>query len=773
MKKQLLSLLLLVVMILLGPVSSPATDLPEKTLSPYFFIPSGNPELDQLPLKRTTVSVNISGVIADVSVSQTYQNEGRQPLEAIYVFPAATRAAVYAMKMTIGDRTIVAEVAKREDARQAYEAAKQQGKSASLLEQQRPNVFQMNVANILPGDVIVVELKYTELLVPQDAEYEFVFPTVVGPRYVDSAQDPKEAWTQNPYLHEGKAPTSTFNIDVFLEAGLPIQEVTCPSHQTTIRYDDLTNAHVSLDSSERHGGNRDYILKYRLAGKKIQTGLLLYEGETENHFLLMVQPPKSVQTAAIPPREYVFIVDISGSMHGFPLDTAKTLLKDLIGHLRPKDRFNVLLFAGSTSVLSERSLPATAENLQQAIHLIENQRGGGGTRLLPALQRALALPGSEEVSRNIIIATDGFISVEKETFDLIRNHLNRANVFPFGIGTSVNRYLIEGMARVGMGEPFVVTDPKDAPAAANRFRNLIQTPALTGVQVEWTGFDVYDVEPPSIPDVMADRPVIVFGKWRGPTAGRVQLTGRAGDQDLFHKIEVADAAPSHNNSALRYLWARHRIAMLSDYNTLENNKRLVEEVTQLGLSYNLLTAYTSFVAIDSMTRLENGKAETIKQPLPLPQGVTDFAVGSSALKAAPPALMRQSYSRNGVEKKCLAENFVLADKHRQKDDELGNGKKIHLLRLESTAGYSEKALRKAIMAQLEKTDCRGAATSSGPFVITVIANATGRIESVTPAENQTIDEALFSCLEKTLKKVKLPATPSVKKTVLTLTLETF
>ena len=350
-----------------------ATDTPaqepesgDKTLSPYFLIPSENVEVDRFTLESTSAEVNIAGMIADVKVTQVYRNDGKKPIEAIYIFPASTRGAVYAMKMSIGERTIQAKIEKREQARQQYEQARNEGKSASLLEQQRPNVFQMNVANILPGDLIRVEMHYTELLVSTDGIYTFAYPTVVGPRYSNqlAADAPgSEKWVQNPYLHEGEAAPYGFDIKVNLSAGLPIQKVSCGTHKTDISYEGKTVARVLLHTSEKGGGNRDFILKYRLAGEQIASGLLLYEGEDEDFFMLMMQPPKRVTMKDIPPREYIFIVDVSGSMHGFPLEISKELLKDLIGNLRSSDTFNVLLFAGGSKLMSEKSLPATHSNI--------------------------------------------------------------------------------------------------------------------------------------------------------------------------------------------------------------------------------------------------------------------------------------------------------------------------------------------------------------------------------------------------------------------------
>ena len=612
------------------------TGFEDKTLSPYFLVKSDDPGVDQMPLQSTSAAVNIAGVIADVKVTQVYKNEGQHTLEAIYVFPGSTRAAVYGMKMTIGDRTIVANIEKRKEARQQYEEAKQAGKTASLLEQQRPNVFQMNVANILPGDIIEVELSYTELLVPTDGIYEFVYPTVVGPRYsnMPAATAPAtEQWVESPYLKEGELPTYTFDIGVNLSTGLPIQKATCTSHKVQIDFEHESFARVSLDESEKQGGNRDYILKYQLAGGQIESGLMLYEGEDENFFLLMVQPPEQVNAANIPPREYIFIVDVSGSMDGYPLDISKTLLRNLIGNLQPHETFNVLLFAAGSTVMSEDgSLPATEKNIQKAIHVIDRQGGGGGTEILPALKRALALPRTEGMSRTIIIATDGYVNVEPEVFDLIRNNLGDANMFAFGIGTSVNRFIIEGMAHVGMGEPIMLTKPGEAAEEAEKFRQYIQSPVLTQIDVNFGDFEAYEVEPPNVPDVLAERPVICFGKWRGGQQGTIRLTGVTGGGERYEQhFDAAGVTPMQENSALRYLWARHRIMLLGDYLNLREDDEQVEAITDLGLKYSLLTQYTSFIAVDTLVRRDkDGKLVTVKQPLPLPKGVPGTAVSSEA-----------------------------------------------------------------------------------------------------------------------------------------------
>jgi Ca-activated chloride channel homolog len=618
------SLVLWLALVFARPGAADGTNTDE-TLSPYFFVENGDPEVDRLPLKETRADVRIAGVIADVVVTQVYRNEGTHPLNAKYVFPASTRAAVHGMTLQVGEHRIQAKIREKKRAQQEFDQARKEGKSAALLEQQRPNVFSMNVANVMPQDEIRVELHYSELLVPTDSTYEFVYPTVVGPRYAGQPEEKKEdGWVKSPYLHQGEPPSYKLDIQARVAAGMPLQELLCPTHKTFVDWENDSSARVTLDPEEANGGNRDYILRYRLQGQQVETGLLLYPGQDENFFLLMVQPPQRVEVGQIPPREYIFVLDVSGSMHGFPLDTAKVLMRELIGSLRPTDSFNVILFAGGSRLLAPRSLPATPANVSQAIAEISRETGGGGTELGQALDQALALPGNEGVSRTTIVVTDGFISAEASVFEGIRKNLNRSNLFAFGIGSSVNRYLIEGMARAGQGEPFVAIDADEAKEVAKRFQEYVRSPALTDIAVHTEGFETYDVEPLSIPDLFADRPLVVFGKWRGQTTGTIRVTGLGGKGSYEKVFDTAEAESSEDNRALRYLWARERVRRLSDDGSENDETRLA--VTELGLNYELLTRYTSFIAVHDVVRNPNGQAKDVDQPLPLPQGVEDSAV---------------------------------------------------------------------------------------------------------------------------------------------------
>ncbi|MBM3435549.1 MAG: TonB family protein, partial [Bacteroidetes bacterium] len=458
-----------------------------------------------------------------------------------------------------------------------------------------------------------------------------------------------ESWISNPYTQEGQPPLYTFGLSLRLNAGLPVSDVVCTSHNADINFKSKDKVLVSLKEDEKFGGNRDFILKYRLKGDQIATGLLMFPGKEENFFLAMIQPPKKVMPENIPPREYVFIVDVSGSMSGFPLEVSKTLLKDLIGNLRPSDKFNVILFAGGSEILSAYSLDASQQNIKKAIDFIDKQQGGGGTELLPALKKALAIEGTGSFSRTFVIATDGYVTVEKEAFELIRNNLGKANFFSFGIGSSVDRYLIEGMAHVGNGLPFIATNQNEANQMAAKFRKYVSNPVLTNIKIDFNGWDVYDVEPPEIPDVFSERPVLIFGKYRGNPSGYINLQGKTGGMGINQRFDLAEHSPSAENSAIRSLWAREKIRLLDDFAGREQSAELTNEITSLGLKYNLLTNYTSFVAIDSEIRNENGQMISVKQPLPLPHGVSNYAIGGAQVSGI---MMKNGAGSQGIYAEC-------------------------------------------------------------------------------------------------------------------------
>ncbi|MCM1174995.1 MAG: VIT and VWA domain-containing protein [Blautia sp.] len=602
----------------------------DRTRSPYFYVESGEIGADSFPLKKTTVNASIDGIIADTYVTQVYANEGTGPINASYVFPASTRVTIHGMQMQVGNQRVTAAIREKEEAAEEFEAAKSEGKTASMLSEQRANVFTMDVANIMPGDEVRIELHYTELIMPTDGTYQFVFPTVVGPRYVGPVIDDcgnREEWTGTPYMPEGSLPENAYEINVRVTSGVPVSALSSSTHDVSINWNEAkTTAQVALANPADYAGNRDFVLDYRLSGEAIRTGLLMDSNENENVFMLMVQPPERCTTEEIPPREYIFVLDVSGSMYGFPLDTAKALIRDLVSGLRETDTFNLILFSGTSYQMSPRSVPATKENIDKAIGLVDAQDGAGGTELLEALEDALRIPADKDTARGIVVISDGYIWGEAGVFELIHQNQGKADFFSFGIGYAVNRYLMEGIARTGQGESFIVMEEEEAAAAADKFRAYIQSPLLTDIQVAFDGFDAYDVEPAALPTLYASRPIVLLGKWNGEAAGTIRITGKTGNGEFAQEIDVSGAAAG-SSDALGYLWARKRVERLTDYGVSNGNPDVRDEVTQLGLSYHMITPYTAFIAVIDTIRNPDGSGTDVDQPLPLPLEVSNLAVG--------------------------------------------------------------------------------------------------------------------------------------------------
>jgi len=593
----------------------------DQSQSPYFLVTSSDRTGDRLPLKFTHGEVDIVGVIASVKVNQVYTNESSRPLEAIYVFPGSTRAAVHGLRMTIGDRIIQARIAERGQARQAYRQAVEQGITAALLEQERPNVMRMSVGNIPPNATVNVELSYSELLLPTEQRYEFVFPTVVGPRYGSA-----------PEVGATGGESAGFDLALRIASAVPVTSLRC-NHEVTVGADDPR--HVEVYVTPDRARHADFVLRYGLAGDEITSGLMLYPGRDENFFLFMIEPPERVAPEQVLPREYVFVVDVSGSMRGTPITTSKQVMRHLLAQLRPDERFNLVLFSNSHQQLAPTSVPASRAWIERAFGWIDEQAGGGGTELLPALRSAFAIPDAG-LARSVVVLSDGLVSFEAETFALVREQRGRANLFAFGIGTSVNRFLIEGLARAGSGEPFVVEGAAQAPAEVERFCGYVAAPLLTGIALSYDGFDAYDVAPAQIPDLFAQRPIAIFGKYRGSASGTIRLVGSGAGHPVRGEFEVAAGLASPRHAALQSLWARQRVAELADDATGDRRDDHQAEVLSLGLRYNLLTRYTSFVA-DAASNGVDRSDEYAREYLPRAEALADSSpIVFYAPESAPP-----------------------------------------------------------------------------------------------------------------------------------------
>jgi Ca-activated chloride channel homolog len=635
-----------------------------------------------VPLKHTKVEAEISGFLSRVKVTQEFENNFNEKIEAIYVFPLPNNAAVDDMLMRIGERTVRGKIMKREEAREVYEAARSNGQIASLLDQERPNIFTQSVANILPGEKIVIEISYVETLKYEDGSYEFVFPMVVGPRYIPGNATGKtgggfapdtdrvpDASKITPMPAKERA-GHDISVNVKLDAGVLVENVASKTHEIDSQMLSGSSYNVEL-KSRKTIPNKDFVLKYDVAGGKIEDAVLTHRGRNGGYFTMILQPPDKVNTEDVTPKEIVFVIDTSGSMSGFPLDKAKESMQMALDGLHPQDTFNLITFAGDTHVLFEKPVPANRENLAKAQAFLKSRQGGGGTEMMKAIQAALKPSGSPQHVRIVCFMTDGYIGNEGEILSEIQKNPG-ARIFSFGIGSSVNRFLLDKMAEEGRGEVEYVALTDDGSKAAKRFHERVRSPLLTDISLEFEGVEVADVYPKRINDLFSAKPVIVHGRYTKGGKGKIRLKGKSFGRDEVREIPVnfPDKQPAHD--VLATLWARTKIddLMSSDYRTVQGGNAaedIVKQITSLGIEYRLMTQYTSFVAVEERVVTDGGTPRRIEVPVEMPEGVSyegvfgekdDYAAKESPKKYVrrTPSAVGSGYGRRDMKSKGEVSN---------------------------------------------------------------------------------------------------------------------
>lgn len=575
------------------------------------------------PLKHTDVKAEISGFISRVVVTQQFENPFKEKIEAVYTFPLSQNAAVDDMTMIVGERTVRGKILPRDEARNIYEAAKSSGQVASLLDQQRPNIFTQSVANILPGEQVKITISYVETLNYVNGAYEFVFPMVVGPRYIPRGV-PDAARIKPRALPAGMRSGHDVSLDITLDAGLIIDDLSSKTHAVDIQRPDPHSARLRLKENSTIP-NKDFILRYDVATQSIQDAVLTHRSERGGYFTMILQPPERVTVADLTPKELVFVLDTSGSMQGFPIEKAKETMKLAFDSLNPSDTFNLITFAGDTNVLFPAPVPATRANLRKAEALLNSQSGDGSTEMMKAIDVALKPSDDQSHVRIVCFMTDGYVGNEMEIIDAVQRHPN-ARVFAFGIGSSVNRFLLDKIAEAGRGEVEYVGLNDDGSAAARRFHERVRNPLLTDISIDWNGLQVADVYPQRIPDLFSVKPVVVIGRYVGPGRATIRLKGKLAGNDFVREIPIEFPETMASHDVLAQLWARARVddLMRQDWNGQQSgNMRedLKDTITQLGIEYRLLTQFTSFVAIEEMTVTDGGQPRRIDVPVEAPEGV--------------------------------------------------------------------------------------------------------------------------------------------------------
>lgn len=577
----------------------------------------------ECPLKHTSVKAEVSGFLSRVTVTQEFQNPFTEKIEAVYTFPLPESAAVDDLTMLVGNRTIKGKILRKDEAQAAYANAKQMGQVVSLLDQERPNIFTQSVANIMPGQQISITISYVETLKYEDGSYEWVFPMVVGPRYIPGGATPDtptvpDAARINPPPARDNRGGHDISLALNLDAGVSIEALKSETHETEVERLDDRRAIVRLKDKSVIP-NKDFVLKYQVAGNGIEDALIAHRASRGGFFTLILQPPRRVSAEDVKPKELVFVLDTSGSMNGFPLEKAKETMKMALGNLYPHDTFNVITFSGDTNILFSEPVPATEQNLQKAWKFLESRKSDGGTEMMKAIKAALEPSDSQHHLRIACFMTDGQVGDDFSIIAEVKKHVN-ARVFAMGFGYGPNRFLLEKMAEHGRGEVDYVSETGDTSAAARRFHERVRNPLLTDIGVDWSGLTITDVYPKRIPDLFGAKPVILSGRYAAGGKGTIKLKGIMGGQDFVREINVAlpDTEPAHD--VLATLWARRRIddLMAQDMEGLQNAKMSEsprEQITKLGLSFKLMTQFTSFVAIDDAILTPGGEPVRVDVPV--------------------------------------------------------------------------------------------------------------------------------------------------------------
>lgn len=591
------------------------------------------------PLKHTEVKAEISGFLSRVHVTQEFENPFPEKIEAVYTFPLPQQAAVDDLRIAVGQRTIRGIIKRREEAVAIYEAARREGHVAALLNQERPNIFTQAVANIMPGEQIQVMISYVETLRYENGTYEFVFPMVVGPRYIpgsaaigkrgggwspDTDQVPDASRITPPVMPEGIRTGHDLSFEISLDAGVPIEGLRSIQHVVEIARPSATSATVRLKDGAVVP-NKDFILKYDVAGSKVQDALLSHRSSRGGFFSLILQPPERVGVRDVTPKELVFVLDTSGSMSGFPIEKAKETMNLALQGLYSQDTFNLITFSGDTSILFPQPVPATPANLKRAQAFLASREGGGGTEMMKAIRAALEPSDAQDHVRIVCFMTDGYVGNDMEIISEVQKHPN-ARVFSFGIGSSVNRYLLDKMAACGRGEAEYVMLSDDGSEAARRFHERVRNPLITDLAVDWGNMPVADIYPEAIPDLFSAKPIVVTGRYSGPWNGTIRLTGKQAGRKFARVLPVALAGSDARHDVLATLWARKHIEYLMDMDLAgiqqaTPRRDIQEAITQTGLDYRLMTPYTSFVAVEELTVTDQGSPRRIEVPVEMPEGM--------------------------------------------------------------------------------------------------------------------------------------------------------
>ena len=568
----------------------------------------------------TDVEYHVSGLVAEVQVRQQFRNSGRDWLEGDYLLPLPTGAAVYSMSMEIGERRIVAEIKKKEAARQAFEQARANGQKAALIEADNGNLFRTAVTNVAPGEAVTIVLHYWQRVDYRAGEFSLRFPLTFTPRYhMTAGAQPGDNGIASPQIFtadDAGAPLRT-HIAVRLDAGVALTDVSSPSHAiVNTREGKLWNIHLRDNSVLP---DRDFVLRWQ-PKPQTQPNVASFDQDIDgtHYAMLMLLPPQ--QQAKRLPRELILVIDTSGSMGGESIRQARAALDLALTQLQPQDRFNVVEFNSILNPWRPAAVAATPEALQRARRWVDQLQAGGGTEMEPALRFALAGHAPDGYVRQLLFATDGAVDDPNGLMQVIDKQLGDSRLFPIGIGSAPNAEFLQAAARHGRGSETLIVDLGTLTEAMQGLLAKLDHPALRDIKIDWpNGVDAY---PRQLPDLYLGEPLLVTAKLAQPI-GKVQVHGKLADRDW---TAPADLSTSSAAEGLDRLWAQARIADLEDQLARGGDSNtLAEQITNTALAAHLVSRYTSLVAVDrTPARSADATLKHSQVPNVMPAG-THFA----------------------------------------------------------------------------------------------------------------------------------------------------
>ncbi|WP_227519794.1 marine proteobacterial sortase target protein [Mangrovitalea sediminis] len=578
----------------------------------------GSHQYQPADLLNTHYDVQVSGLLADTTLKQQFKNTTRDWREAVYVFPLPPDAAVYHLILHVGDRIIEGKVATREKARRQYSEARSGGHSAVLVEQQRPNLFTTSVANIAPGQRVTVELRYQQRVEYRDGTFSLSMPLTLTPRYMPGTTLPEDTanvqWQDGWARPTGQVPDadriSPYTIPgnqlpdqdhratlrVELDSGFPIASVTSPSHQLETQYHG--NQVTVTPQDDPVSMDRDFVLHWRPALGVSPAAAVFHENWAGDDYLLLMLLPGTQSAVHSLPRETELVIDTSGSMGGESLRQAKAAVSRALDSLRPQDRFNIIAFNSTTSSLYDRSQPVTPETLAAGHRFVDGLRAEGGTEMASALIRALEPPATEGWLRQVVFLTDGAVGNEQALFGLIHQHLGDARLFTVGIGSAPNRYFMRKAARFGRGTYTAISSEQRVAQKMDRLFRKLRAPVLSHLTLDWPAAEA-ESYPARPGDLYLGEPLVIVVKGE-PATGILTLSGRqeesGGGATWAQTLDLSRAAPA---TGIHRYWARQKIDGLLDEMAMGADAGPIrEEVTQVALRHQLVSPWTSFVAVD-------------------------------------------------------------------------------------------------------------------------------------------------------------------------------